>query len=76
MCYPICLLYNTVFVSIPYQPYSPKRVTRCTSRQHSELLRFTELVKEFRMFKSDNSHGTNTLILKSVTVPLFSSTFD
>ena len=57
---------NTVLFSIACQPYSPNRITSCTSRQHSELLRFTELVEEFRMFKTDNSHGRITLLLKYV----------
>ena len=64
---------NTAFFSIQSRPYSPNRVTRCISRHHSELLR---LVQEFRMFKTDNSHGKNTLLLKSVSVPLFLSAFD
>ena len=45
---------NTAFFSISSQPYSPNRVISCTSRHPSELLRFTELVEEFQMFKTDN----------------------
>ena len=53
---------NTAFLPIPSQPYSPNKVTSCTPTRHSILLRFAELVEEFRMFKTDNSHGTNTLL--------------
>ena len=53
---------NIVFFSIPSQSYSPNRVTSRTSRQHSELFRFAELVEELRMFKTYNSYGTNTLL--------------
>ena len=60
------LFMNTEFFSIPYQPYSPNRAASCTSRQHSELLRFTELGEEFRIFKTDNPYDTYTLLWKQV----------
>ena len=48
---------NAVFFSIPCQPYSPNRVTSCTSRQHSELLGIGRGVPNVQ--NSEVKHATN-----------------